>query len=520
MEYQFDVTIVGCGISGLTAAAKLAETGMKVGILTRENDPNISNTYWAQGGIIYSDVNDQELINDINKASAYTSNKKAAQVLKDRSGDILEEVLLGHANTEFARNDNGELLFTREAAHSVDRILYQGDYTGKSIQISLLNLLKNRERFPNVHILTNHTAIDLLTPIHHGVSIQQRYEDNKVVGVYALNQETREVAKIISKFTVLATGGIGGLYLHHSNAEGARGDGHAMAKRAGAALTNMEFIQFHPTTFYDSSSHRRFLISEAVRGEGGVLVNSKGVAFMEKYHPDRELAPRDVVSRAIADEIIDTRHDCVYLDISSKDPEWIKSRFPTIYEHCLEKNVDITKEPIPVVPAAHYTCGGVKVDLKSRTNLEGLYAVGEVSCNGLHGANRLASTSLLEGLTWGYIAAEDILKRIEDFTHYDGYKIQDWRKGSQEADVALIAQDWLTLKQTMWNYVGLTRTSHRLKRADAMFSELYDEIQRFYKNAELRDSLIGLRNAVEVGYMVLNSSRRNSESVGCFYRKN
>ena len=520
MEYQFDVTIIGCGISGLTAAAKLAETGMKVGILTRENDPNISNTYWAQGGIIYSDVNDNDLISDINKASAYTSNKKAAQVLKDRSGDILEEVLLSHAKTEFARDDNGELLFTREAAHSVDRILYQGDYTGKTIQVSLLNLLKDRKRFPNVHILTNHTAIDLLTPIHHGVSIQQRYEDNRVVGAYALNQETREVAKIISKFTILATGGVGGLYLHHSNSEGARGDGHAMAKRAGAALTNMEFIQFHPTTFYDSSSHRRFLISEAVRGEGAVLVNSKGVAFMEKYHPDRELAPRDVVSRAIADEIIETRHDCVYLDITSKDPEWIKNRFPTIYEHCLEKNVDITKEPIPVVPAAHYTCGGVKVDLKSRTNLKGLYAVGEVSCNGLHGANRLASTSLLEGLTWGYIAAEDILKRIDNFTHYDGLKIQEWRKGSQEADVALIAQDWLTLKQTMWNYVGLTRTSHRLKRADAMFSELYDEIQRFYKNAELRDSLIGLRNAVEVGYMVLNSSRRNSESVGCFYRKN
>jgi L-aspartate oxidase len=520
MEYKFDVTIIGCGISGLTAAAKLAETGMKVGILTREADPNFSNTFWAQGGIIYSESNDTELINDIAKASAYTSNEDAAQILKDRSGDILEEVLLRQAKTDFAKNKEGEFLFTREAAHSVDRILYQGDFTGKEIQVSLLNLLKDKNRYPNVHILTKHTAIDLLTPIHHGVDLKQRYEENKVVGAYALNQETKEVAKILSKFTILATGGVGGLYLHHSNSEGARGDGHAMAKRAGASLTNMEFIQFHPTTFFDSSSHRRFLISEAVRGEGGILVNSKGVAFMEKYHPDRELAPRDVVSRAIADEIIETRHDCVYLDITHRDSEWIKERFPTIYKHCLEKNVDITTEPIPVVPAAHYTCGGVKTDLKSRTNLEGLYAVGEVACTGLHGANRLASTSLLEGLTWGYIAAEDILKRIDGLTHYEGHRIQEWRKGTLEADVALVAQDWLTLKQTMWNYVGLTRTSHRLKRADAMFSELYDEIQRFYKNAELRDSLIGLRNAVEVGYMVLNSSRRNNESVGCFYRKN
>jgi len=517
--YQFDVLIIGCGISGLTAAAKLAESGMKIGILTREEDPKLSNTYYAQGGIIYSDPTDSELVNDINRASANTANLEAAEILRDRSGDILKEILLESAGSNFAKDDTGKLLFTREAAHSIDRILYQGDYTGKEIQISLLNYLKDKERFPHVHILTKHTAIDLITPIHHGVQIQQRYEDNLVIGAYALNQETKEVAKILSKFTILATGGIGGLYLHHSNSEGARGDGHAMAKRAGANLSNMEFIQFHPTTFYDSSSHRRFLISEAIRGEGGKLVNSNGVAFMEKYHPDMELAPRDVVSRAIADEIIETRHDCVYLDISHKDSDWIKNRFPTIYEHCIENHIDITKDPVPVVPAAHYTCGGVKTNIKGQTNLKGLYAVGEVACTGLHGANRLASTSLLEGLTWGYIAAEDIAKKIEHAKMYDPLRIQDWRSGNLEADNALIAQDWLTLKQTMWNYVGLTRSYHLLKRADAMFSELYNEIQHFYRNAELKDSLIGLRNAVEVGYMVLNSSRRNTESVGCFYRK-
>ncbi|OUR93651.1 hypothetical protein A9Q84_19480 [Halobacteriovorax marinus] len=517
--YQFDVLIIGCGISGLTTAAKLAESGMKIGILTREEDPNISNTYFAQGGIIYSESSDDELVSDINKASANTANLQAAEILRDRSGNILEEILIKNAKSNFAKDENGKLLFTREAAHSLDRILYQGDYTGKEIQTSLLNYLKDKNRFPNVQILTKHTAIDLITPIHHGIKIQQRYEDNLVVGAYALNQETKEVVKILSKFTVLATGGIGGLYLHHSNSEGARGDGHAMAKRAGANLTNMEFVQFHPTTFFDSSSHRRFLISEAVRGEGGRLINSNGVAFMEKYHPDKELAPRDIVSRAIADEIIETRHDCVYLDISHKDCEWLKTRFPTIYQHCKDKHVDITADPIPVVPAAHYTCGGVKTNIKGQTNLKGLYAVGEVACTGLHGANRLASTSLLEGLTWGYIAAEDIAKKIDHAISYDPLKIQNWKSGNLEADNALIAQDWLTLKHTMWNYVGLTRSYHLLKRADAMFSELYNEIQHFYRNAELKDSLIGLRNAVEVGYMVLNSSRRNPESVGCFYLK-
>jgi len=386
--------------------------------------------------------------------------------------------------------------------------------------VSLLNFLKDKKRFPNVKFLQAHTAIDLLTPQHHGVSIKQRYEENKVVGAYLFNQETSEVCKALSKMTILATGGIGGLYLHHSNSEGARGDGQAMARRAGATLIDMEFIQFHPTTLYDSSGHRRFLISEALRGEGGVLVNSKGVRFMSKYHPDEELAPRDVVARAIAEEIIDTVHECVYLDISHKDPEWIKTRFPTIYEHCLTKGIDMTRSPIPVVPAAHYTCGGVKIDMNGKTDLHNLYAVGEVACSGLHGANRLASTSLLEGLTWGYIAAEKIIEEIAGTSEYEARLIRDWEDGNEDLDKALVHQDLMTLKQTMWNYVGLTRTSNRLKRAQAMFRELNDEIGKFYKKCKLTDSLIGLRNSVEVGSIVLQSSLRNKESVGCFYRKN
>ena len=521
-DFYTDVLIIGSGISGLSAAIKLAEKKLKVTIVTREKRPEITNTFWAQGGIIYSpkDLNDQEdLIKDIMKASAFTSNIEAAKILTARSADIIEEVLIHKSNTDFAKDAEGELLFTKEAAHSRDRIIYNGDMTGKAIQVSLLNYLSNVDIFPNVTFLTSHTAIDLITPNHHGVDITQRYEENQVLGAYILDQGSKEVRKVLSKITILATGGIGALYLHHSNSEGARGDGHAMAHRAGAFVTNMEFIQFHPTTFYNRSSHRRFLISEAVRGEGGRLINANGESFMKKYHADEELAPRDVVARAILEEMIAEKEDCVYLDISHKGEDYLRNRFPTINAYCLENKVDMTKGPIPVVPAAHYTCGGVKTDLKGRTNLNRLYAVGEVACTGLHGANRLASTSLLEGLTWGYIAAEDILVHIHGVQEYNPEKIKDWAQGHEEVDLALITQDQMTVKQTMWNYVGLSRSRNRLNRARAMFIELQDEISKFYKNAQMHDELIGLRNGVEVSFMVLNASLRNKQSVGCFYLK-
>ncbi len=518
-SYQFDVLIIGTGVAGLAAGVKLAESGFRIGLVTREKDPNISNTFWAQGGIIYRRESDESLVEDIMKASAYTSNEEAAKILAEKSPAILKELLIDKAHTPFERGDDGELRFTKEAAHSHERILYKGDFTGREIQVSLLNYLKDKERFPNVSILAGHTAIDLITPLHHGTTIGQRYEENRVLGAYVFQAERAEVVKVLARTTILATGGIGALYLHHSNSEGARGDGHAMARRAGATLIDMEFIQFHPTTFFDRSAHRRFLVSEAVRGEGGKLINANGEAFMERIHPDRELAPRDIVARAIAEEIIQTEHDCVYLDISHKSADWLKERFPTIYEHCLSKRVDITKGPIPVVPAAHYTCGGVKTDLEGRTNLPGLYAVGEVACTGLHGANRLASTSLLEGLTFGYVSAETIKGEIDKFSDYPEHKIREWVLGVAESDDALISQDWMTVKQTMWNYVGLTRSRNRLKRAEAMFSELHHEIGKFYKNAMLKDSLIGLRNAVEIGLEVHKASARNKESVGCFYRK-
>lgn len=523
MNKNFDVLIVGTGVSGLVSAIKLAEAGLHVGIITREKAPEKTNTYWAQGGVIYSHPiweDENSLVEDIFKASSGTANLEAARLLARRSPQILEEIFLEKANTEFDRNGSGELLFTKEAAHSRARIIYKGDYTGKAIQISLLNYLNDASRFPNVEILTSHTAIDLITPNHHGISLQQRYEENKVVGAYVFDQAKQVVKKVLAKKVVLATGGIGALYLHNSNAQGSRGDGHAMAARAGAQMLNMEFIQFHPTTFYSGSGQRRFLISEALRGEGAKLINSKGEAFMKKYHQDEELAPRDIVARAILSEMIALKDDYVYLDISHKDPDWIKQRFPTIYDYCLKHNLDMTSSPIPVVPAAHYTCGGVKTDLSARTGLKNLFAAGEVACTGLHGANRLASTSLLEGVTFGYIAAESILAEIKDEQLYSFELIKDWKTGTDPIDLGLVSQDVMTIKQTMWNYLGLTRSKNRLARARAMFREMSEEIHSFYRHAVLHDELIGLRNGVEVAYMVLNASVRNKESIGCFYREN
>ena len=519
-SYNYDILILGTGIAGLSCALKLLEKDLKVGLVTRTSEPEQSNSAWAQGGIIFSSDGEDDqasLVEDILGASHQTSSLQASQILAKRSPEILSRVLLEKAQTDFDRDENGELLFTKEAAHSKKRIIYRGDYTGKQIQVSLLNYLKKFETNGQLTFITEHTAIDLITPNHHGVSINQRYEPTQVVGAYLFDQKNEEVKKVMAKKVVLATGGVGGLYIHNSNTSGSRGDGHAMAKRAGARVENMEFIQFHPTTFYSGFGQRRFLISEALRGEGGVLVNDRGESFMHKYHEDLELAPRDVVSRAIWSEMIETGSDYVYLDMRSKSEDWFKNRFPTIYHYCCERHVNPSHDLIPVVPAAHYTCGGVYTDLNGRTDLTNLYAVGEVACNGLHGANRLASTSLLEGLTFGHIAAEDICETIEQSNIYDASSIKDWTQGTQEVDLALVAQDTNSVKQTMWNYLGLIRSKSRLARARAMFRELSDEISKFYKHAKLHDELIGLRNSIDVAFMVLNASMKNQESVGCFY---
>lgn len=521
-SYQTDVLVIGAGIAGLSTALKLAEDNINVTLVSSVDNGLGPNSAWAQGGIIFENSGAkgvEELIEDIDKASAYTANLSAATVLAEEGGAAIEDILLNKAKSNFVATKSGELKFTQEAAHSRPRIIYKGDYTGREIQSSLLKYLNDFEHKDKITWKHAHTAIDLITANHHGKTLRDRYGAHKVLGAYLFDQKKKEVIKVMAKTVVLATGGFAGLYINSTNGSLARGDGHAMAYRAGAILSNMEFVQFHPTTFYASGSERRFLISEAVRGEGGKLINSRGERFMERYHEDLELAPRDVVARAIWNEMIETNSSHVYLDISGHSQSWLAERFPKIFEYCMQHEIDISKRPIPVVPSAHYTCGGVLVDLDGQTSIPQLYAVGEVACNGLHGANRLASTSLLEGLVFGTRVAKHIKENIDNVDFCEAEKIADWETGKDEVDMTLVVQDITTLKNNMWNYLGLIRSKNRLKRARAMFKELADEISRFYKHAELNDSLIGLRNSVEVALLVNGASNRNKKSIGCFFRE-
>lgn len=512
---KYDVIIVGTGIGGLIAALRLAEEGKKIGVFTKSNNPQVTNTNYAQGGIIYSD--DELLSGDIFAASSNTSYEPTRAKIAKYSKKLIEKYLLKEAQTVFNR-ENGELKFTKEAAHSLSRIIYCGDYTGRSIQESLLKLVKTKS---NIEIITDHTAVDLVTLNHHGAAPDDKYKPNQVLGIYFLHKD--QVKKVLAPFTILATGGVGNLFLNTTNSEASRGDGQAMVKRAGGELLDMEYIQFHPTTLFLKNynkqkmlKERRFLLTEAIRGEGGILLNCDGERFMSRYDANLELASRDIVSQSIIKEIIRTNSECVFLDITHKDPEWTKQRFPDIYKYCLSVGIDITKEQIPVIPSAHYTCGGIKTDLVGQTSLNNLYAVGEVACTGLHGANRLASTSLLEGLSFGHFAAEDILSQTVPAI----FEAKEWVNSSQQVESDFIEQDMFAIKSTLWNYVGVIRSQRNLKRARSMVFQLKEDIEEFYKQAKLSDELIGLRNAAEIALIIIDQSLKNNTSVGCFYKNN
>ncbi|HYM59806.1 MAG TPA: FAD-dependent oxidoreductase, partial [Thermoanaerobaculia bacterium] len=410
---HFPALVIGTGIAGLTAAYTLAAAGLRVLLVTKATDPKDCNTFWAQGGIIYQGENDSpaKLIADILRAGAGISNEEAVRFLAEEGPRVVKDVLLEKMHVPFSTTDEGELDLTQEGAHSIPRIIYAGDATGRAIENSLLNRVINE---PNITLATNVTAIDLLTTHHHPNDIQVRYRlNNECVGAYLLDNATNDVYTVFADYTVLATGGIGQIYLHTTNTRNAIGDGVVMAHRAGADLMNSEYVQFHPTALADKQANH-FLISEALRGEGARLRNQKGEFFMEKYSPLKDLAPRDVVARAILEEMTISKEEFVYLDLANfyKGHVPIAERFPNIRRACAEIGVDIEREPIPVVPAAHYFCGGVLANTSGETTLPRLYAIGETSCTGLHGANRLASTSLLEGLTWGYYAGRSIIGKL------------------------------------------------------------------------------------------------------------
>ncbi len=527
-----DILIIGSGIAGATAALTLAQNpGRHITLITRDPDPHESASRYAQGGIIGHGTDDTArlLVQDIIEAGAGASLPEAARILAEEGPKLLLEILIGKAQVHFDHNTRGELEFGREAAHSRRRVLHVGDATGRAIMQGLVEALK---KTPNVKVETNVTAVDLITYPHHSRDPLSAYKPISCHGAYVFNRSEKTIHRVLAAGTILATGGLGRIFRNTTNPPGARGDGLAMASRAGARIINAEYIQFHPTALAAPGAEG-FLISEAVRGEGAVLLTPEGQPFMEKYSPEwKDLAPRDVVARAIHSEMEDHNYSYVMLDLASHMPAAkIRERFPNIYAECKRVGIDISREPIPVVPAAHYSCGGVAVDTWGHSSIINLYAVGEVSCTGLHGANRLASTSLLEGLVWGSRAARNIEKRLEE-NHATGAaelslagipgldEVPPWDESglTQESDPALIQGDMQTIQNIMWHYVGLVRSGELLSRAIRELRHLQNEIETFYRKTRLSDGLIGLRNAVEVALIVAQAARHNRQSRGCHYR--
>ena len=456
---------------------------------------------------IVRDPNDaKDLEKDILIAGHHHNYVKAVRHLCQHGPEAVERILMERAPIPFDRLD-GKLDFTREGGHGKHRIVHCADHTGKTIMEGLLQAVRMS---PNIRILTGRTAVDLITTDHHARYKEYRYQlDNQCLGAYVYNEDTREVETLLADFTVLATGGVGQVYLHTTNTAACTGSGIAMAQRAGVRLDNLEYVQFHPTALYTRQSHS-FLITEAMRGEGARLTNAKGEFFMKRYDERADLAPRDIVARAIMDEMLHSGEPCMYLDVSGVKHD-IPTRFPTIYQHCMELGIDINKKPIPVVPVAHFFCGGILVDASARTTLTRLYSVGECSCTGLHGANRLASTSLLEALLWGYSAGQDIAQRITKRGYISkrlADAIPDWESTGDERndDPALIAQDWATIRNTMWNYVGISRTASRLHRAFDDLRALSRHLHDFYKNTAISKPIVDLFHGCQAAYSITQSA--------------
>lgn len=517
------VLLIGAGLAGCTAALSLARSGIHVTMLTAETSEESANSWLAQGGIIYkADDNDaSSLEKDILEAGWHHNNPAAARELAVKGPQAIDEILLGQVHVPFdiEPGTEGKLDLTREGGHSKSRIIHAADHTGRTIMEHMYAAVLKE---PNITVLPGHTAIDLLTSHHHTTGMTYRYQlENTCCGAFVFNEATGGVETILADATVLATGGVSRVFLHGTNANGAVGAGVAMASRAFVRLEGVEFVQFHPTSFFHVEP-RRFLITEALRGEGGRMVNARGERFLFRYDERGELAPRDIVSQAIMDEMLKTGEPCVFLDATHVEHD-LATRFPTVFQNCLERGVDIRKEPIPVVPAAHYFCGGILTDLEGRTTLERLYAIGECACTGLHGANRLASTSLLEALVWGRNAANSIADR---FAHNmklpDRLKdsIVDWESSGSEHndDPALIAQDWASIKTTMWNYVGISRTEARLARAFEELRDLSRHIYDFYHSTPMSKPLVDLFHGCQTAYVITQAALRNRHKMGCHNR--
>lgn len=518
MKKEIDVLIIGSGIAGLYAALKISDFANVIVITKKEKTE--SNTNYAQGGIasvINPEDSFEKHIQDTLVAGAGLCKKDSVETLVKEGPDRINDLI--EIGTKFTLK-NGKLDLAKEGGHSAHRIVHAADLTGKEVERALLEAVNLKK---NIEIFENHIAIDLITE-HNVYQLKNQPINNRHCwGAYVLNALNNEIFPITAKATLLATGGIGQVYLHTTNPRIATGDGFAMAYRAGAIIGNMEFVQFHPTSLYNHNKANHFnvpsfLISEAVRGFGGVLRTIDGEEFMCKYDSRKELAPRDIVARAIDNELKRRGDDYVYLDITHKNNEDIIEHFPHIYKNCLESGIDITSDLIPVVPAAHYACGGVMTDINGAASLVGLYASGETSMSGVHGANRLASNSLLEALVFSLRASEHIRNYIK--TSLDKIpKIPDWDDSGAltNEEKIMITHSLREIKHVMWNYVGIVRSNIRLERAEQRIHNLYLEIEDMYKKTKVYEDILELRNLTACAHMIIKSAKKRKESRGLHY---
>lgn len=512
-HFQHDVLVIGSGAAGLTLALTLP-SHLRIAVLSK-GDLSQGSTFWAQGGVaaVLDDTDTVDShVEDTLIAGAGLCREDAVRFTVEHSRQaiqwLIDQGVPFTREDESAREDGGfQFHLTREGGHSHRRIIHAADATGAAI---FNTLLARARQCPNIELLEQHVAVDLITERKLGLPGQ------RCLGAYVLNRSSGEVDTYGARFTVLASGGAAKVYLYTSNPDGACGDGIAMAWRAGCRVGNLEFNQFHPTCLYHPQA-KSFLITEAVRGEGGLLRLPSGERFMQRFDQRAELAPRDIVARAIDHEMKRLGIDCVYLDISHKPAEFVKSHFPTVYERCLGFGIDITRQPIPVVPAAHYTCGGVVVDRHGHTDVPGLYAIGETSFTGLHGANRMASNSLLECFVYARSAAEDMLGQMEQIPVPDSLPTWDASQVTDSDEDVIIAHNWDELRRFMWDYVGIVRTNKRLQRAQHRVRLLLSEIDEFYSNYKVSRDLIELRNLAQVADLIIRSAMQRKESRGLHY---
>jgi len=513
MKKRTDFLVIGSGIAGLTFALKAVKYG-KVTIVTKANLED-TNTRYAQGGIaaVFSEPdNFEKHISDTLIAGGGICNEEVVRMVVQEAPDRIKDLI--NIGVSFDKKEDGTYDLAKEGGHTEYRILHHKDKTGESIQKTLMERVRNE---PNIDILEHHFAIEILTQHHLGEVVKRNYPDIKCFGAYVADLVNQNVITFLSKVTVVATGGIGNVYLTTTNPEIATGDGVAMVYRAKGTIENMEFIQFHPTSLYDPERKPSFLITEALRGYGAVLKNLSGEKFMNRYDSRGSLAPRDIVARAIDNELKIWGDDHVWLDCTHLNKEGLKDHFPNVYEHCLERGIDITRDMIPVVPCAHYSCGGIKVDTDGQSNIDRLYALGEASSTGLHGANRLASNSLIEAAVYAHRAAIHSGARLKELTFEEKIPVWDYKGTTHLEEMVLITQSCKEVQMIMSNYVGIVRSDIRLERAMVRLDILYEETESLYKKSLISKKICELRNLINVGYIIIKMAKNRHESVGLHY---